>query len=191
MSKTILAFLFLIPFCSFSQNVFIKRDNKLTGFDQLKRIKIYQYKKSGNSDSVNIITEVDSLYKTGDTLVVRPWIVEERFLKDTTLEVSVQKIYKASSKTLLKIPVNEVDVVVAKKRSISKVFSIASTAAFIAVAASIPLRLGNSDNRTIGNAIFVTAAPILIVSWTLQATIAKKKYHFDKSRTDKAVWIFN
>lgn len=188
-----LLYISLILLCSFgfSQNVFIKRDNKLVGLDQLKHVKIHQIKTSSGKDSVNIITDVDSLYQNGDTLIVRPWVTEERFLNDSTVNITVQKIYNTNSKTLVKIPINEIDMIVGKKRAISKVFGIISTAAFLGVAASIPLRLSNSDNQTIGNTLFVVAAPALIVSWTLQATVAKKRYYFNKSRTDKKIWIFN
>lgn len=184
----------LFSFCSVAQNVFIKRDNKLVGLAQLRNIKIHQNissKINTGVDSVSIITDVDSLYKSGDTLYVRPWITEEKQAFDSTVNVTIQKIYNPRSKTQIKIPIKEIDVLTGKRRSLSRLFSFVSTAAFISVATSIPLRLSDPNYQAIGNTIFVIAAPTLIVSWTLQATVAKKRYHFDKSRTDKNIWNFN
>jgi uncharacterized membrane protein len=89
------------------------------------------------------------------------------------------------------IPISEIDKLTGKKRTLSRVLSYVSTVAFLSVAASTGLRLSNSTNQEIGNKMFFVSAPTLIVSWILQATIAKKKYHFDKNRTDKMTWIFN
>jgi hypothetical protein len=175
----------------FSQNIFIKRDNKLVELSTLKNLKIHQYQVSSGKDSVYRITEVDSLYKSGDTLVVRPWAVEEVQYLDPDADISIQKLYKTGSTSFLKIPISEIDKLVGKKRSLSKVFGILSTVAFIGVATSMPLQLSNSDNQAIGRTLFIVAAPTLILSWTLQATLAKKRYYFDKNRTDKKLWIFN
>lgn len=190
----LLLVLILFTWCSLAQNVFIKRDNKLVGLSQLRNIKIYQnisYRTSVSADSVNVITDVDSLYKFGDTLVVRPWVTEEKHVFDTAVNVTVQKVYNPRLRTQVKIPISEIDILTGKRRSLSRLFSFISTASFISVATSIPLRLSNPDNQAIGNTIFLIAAPTLVVSWTLQATVAKKRYHFDKKRTDKNVWSFN
>lgn len=190
-SAKLFFFLFLISAFSYSQNVFIKRDNKLVELSQLKSLKIHQFKQSKGKDSINFITEVDSLYKTGDTLIVRPWSVEEIYQADTNVNITISKVYKEKTKSIVRIPISEIDKLTGKKRSISRVLSYVSTIAFLSVAASTVLRLGNSDNQAIGNKLFFVSAPTLIVSWVLQATLAKKRYHIDKSRTDKKVWLFN
>ncbi|MDZ4664009.1 MAG: hypothetical protein SGJ15_03970 [Bacteroidota bacterium] len=186
-----LLFFFLISSFSYSQAVSIKRDGKNVHLSQLKSLKILQYKLSNGNDSVNIITEVDSVYKVGDTLIVRPWAIEEIYQLDTNVNITTSKIYKEGTKSLVKIPISEIDKLTGKKRSISRVLSFVSTIAFISVAASTVLRLGNSDNQAIGSKVFVISAPTLIVSWVLQATLAKKRYHIDKNRTDKKTWMFN
>jgi hypothetical protein len=190
--KTLVIFAILsICSISYSQNTFIKSGNKLVELSNLKSIKVHQYKLSSGKDSIYQVTDVDSLYKSGDTLIVRPWLTEETYYLDANADITVQKLYKEGSTSLVKIPITEIDRIVGKKRSISKLFSVVSTVAFLGVAASIPLRLSNTDNQNIGSTIFIIAAPALIVSWTLQATVAKKRYHFDKNRTDKKIWVFN
>lgn len=159
--------------------------------DGLKHIKIHQFKQSNGKDSVFTITEVDSIAKVGDTLLVKPWTVDEVHYLDPNADITITKIAKYKAKEMVKIPINEIDKLVGKKGTLSRALTFISTAAFIGVATSIPLRLGNSDNQAVGNTIFVIAAPALIVSWTLQVTVAKRRYHFDKSRTDKKVWSFN
>lgn len=181
---------FLISSFCYAQTVSIKRDGKTVQFSQLKSLKIVQNKLSNGQDSIHIITEVDSVYKSGDTLMVRPWSVEEIYQLDTNVNITTSKIYKEGTKTLLKIPISEIDKITGKKRSISRVLSVVSTIAFVSVAASTVLRLGNTNNQAIGNKMFVISAPTLIVSWLLQATVAKKRYYLDKKRTDKKTWIF-
>jgi hypothetical protein len=189
--KQLLYILLYLSFNLQGQTTFIKSGNSLTELSNLKSVKIHHYKLSSGKDSIYQVTDVDSLYKSGDTLVVRPWLTEETFYLDPNADVTVQKLYKAGSTSLVKIPIVEIDRIVGKKRSISKLLSVISTVAFLGVAASIPLRLSNTDNQNLGSTLFIIAAPTLIVSWTLQATVAKKKYHFDKNRTNKAVWTFN
>jgi hypothetical protein len=189
-SRILVCFLF-VSFCSLAQNVFIKSGNRLVELSNLKSIKIHQYKVSGEKDSVYTLTDVDSLYRSGDTLVVRPWLTEETHYLDPNADITTQKLYKPGSNTLVKIPIIEIDKIVGKKRSLSKTLGIVSTIAFLGVGASIPLRLSNADNQNIGNTLFVIAAPTLIVSWTLQAIVAKKRFHFNKNRTDKKIWVFN
>ncbi len=184
-------FFLLVLVCP-SQNVFIKRDNKLVDLSNLKNLKIFEYKTSNEKDSINFITEIDSVYKTGDTLFVRPFAIDEVHYLDPNADVTVTRIFKETSRTIVKIPIDNIDQLVGKKRSVSRILSWVSSIAFVSIAASIPLRLGNNDdNRAVGNAIFLTAAPTLILSWTLSATVAKKHYHFNKSRTDKKIWVFN
>jgi len=187
---SILLFFTLGSVCSFSQTVFIKSNNKLADLSSLKSTKVYQYQLSSGKDSIYRITDVDSLYKHGDTLVVRPWLIEETHYLDPNAEISTQKLFKASSKQTIKIPIVEIDKIVGKKRAITKVLNVVSTAAFLGVAASIPMRFSKPDNPDAKN-LFLVAAPTLLVSWTLQATIAKKRYHFDRNRTKKRTWIFN
>lgn len=186
----LLFFLLLISSFSYSQTVSIKRDGKTVQLSQLKSLKIIHNKVSNGQDSINITTEVDSVYKSGDTLLVRPWAIEEVYQLDSNVNITTSKIYKQGTKSLVKIPISEIDRVTGKKRSISRVLSVVSTIAFVSVAASTVLRLGNSTNQAIGNKMFVISAPTLIVSWVLQATIAKKRYHIDKKRSDKKTWVF-
>jgi hypothetical protein len=190
-SVRLLFFFFLFSTFSFCQNVSIKKDNKIVQLSQLKSLKIIHNKQSFGKDSINIITEVDSLYKNGDTLLVRPWSVEETYLLDSNVNVTVSKIYKERTKSLMRIPISEIDKLTGKKKSMSRVLSYVSTIAFLSVAASTALRLSNSTNQEIGKNIFFVSAPTLIVSWVLQATVAKKRYCIDKKRTDKKTWIFN
>ncbi len=187
-----LIYIILIFFSSFSysQTVSIKRDGKIVKLSHLKSLKIIQNKLSNGQDSINITTEVDSVYKSGDTLIVRPWSVEEIYQLDTNVNITTSKIYKQGTRTLVRIPISEIDKLTGKKRSVSRVLSYVSTIAFVSVAASTVLRLGNSDNQIIGRKLFVISAPTLIVSWVLQATIAKKRYHIDRKRTDKKTWLF-
>lgn len=190
MRKQLLYIILFFSFCSNAQNVFIKRDNKLVELSNLKSIKIHQYKLSSGKDSVYQVIDVDSLYKSGDTLVVRPWLTEETFYLDPNADVTIQRLYKTGSTSLIKIPIVEIDKIVGKKRALSKALGIISTVAFIGVAASLPLRFANPDSP-VGTNVFLVAAPTLLVSWTLQASVAKKRYHFDKNRTNKKIWMFN
>jgi hypothetical protein len=190
MSKLLfLLFLFFVS-PSFSQNIFIKKENKLVELSGLKNLKIHQYKLSFGKDSIYQITEVDSLYKKGDTLVVRPWVVEETHYLDPVAEINIQRLYKPNINTFVKIPIIEIDKITGKKRSISRPMAFISVAAFIGVASSMVLRAKARTEQT-GNAILLVSAPTLVVCWTLQTTVAKKRYHFDKNRTNKKVWVFN
>ena len=157
--------------------------------DQLKNLKIHQYKQSNGTDSVYIVTEPYSMSKSGDTLVVKPYAVDEVHYLDTNNHITIQRIAKENSNELIKIPINEIDKLVGKKRSISRPLSWLSTIAFIGVGASFILRMGNNDVRLIGNKVFLTSAPVLLLSWTLQATVAKKHYNFNGK--GKSKWVFN
>jgi hypothetical protein len=144
---------------------------------------------SFGKDSIYQVADVDSLYKSGDTLIVRPWVVEETHYLDPVAEVNIQRLYKPGTNTL-KIPIIEIDKITGKKRSISRPLAFISVAAFVGVATSMVLR-ANAGTAQTGNMVLFVSAPTLVVCWTLQATVAKKRYHFNKNRTDKKIWTFN
>ena len=170
-SLKILFFLFLISSFSYSQSVSIKRDGKTVQLLQLKNLKIIQNITSNGHDSINITTEVDSVYKSGDTLLVRPWSIEEVYQLDTNVNITTTKVYREGTKSLVRIPISEVDKITGKKRSVSRVLSYVSTIAFLSVAASTVLRLGNTDNQAIGTNVFYFSAPTSIVPCNTQLTI--------------------
>ncbi|MBK7819166.1 MAG: hypothetical protein IPJ60_17740 [Sphingobacteriaceae bacterium] len=190
-SIKLLVFFILISSFSYSQTVSIKRDGKTVELSKLKSLKIIQNKTSNGKDSINITTEVDSVYKSGDTLIVRPYSIEEVFQLDSNVNITTSKVYKEGTKSLVKIPISEIDKLTGKNRSLSRALSYVSTVAFLGVGASTVLRFGNTTNQQIGSKLFYVSAPTLIASWILQATLAKKKFYIDKSRTDKKTWIFN
>ncbi len=185
--------IYIVLFCSIylpAQTLFIKRENRLVDLSGIKNLKIHQYKLSSGKDSVYSVTDVDSLYKSGDTLIVRPWLTEEIQYLDPAAEITTQKLYRSGSNSWLRIPIKEIDRLTGKKRSISKPLAVISVVGFAGVAASMALRSSASTEQA-GNIILFVSAPTLVLCWTLQATVAKKRYHFDKNRTEKKIWSFN
>ena len=69
-------------------------------------------------------------------------------------------------------------------------YPVISVVGFVGVAASMAMRSSVSTEQA-GNMVLFVSAPTLVVCWTLQATVAKKRYHFDKNRTEKKIWVFN
>lgn len=190
MGKVFILLAFVLASSSFAQNIFIKRENKLVDLSGIKNLKIHQYKSNSGKDSIYTVTDVDSLYKSGDTLLVRPWLTEETQFLDPVADITIQKLYKPGSNAQVKIPIVEIDRLTGKKRSISKPLAVISVVGFVGVAASMAMRSSVSTEQA-GNMVLFVSAPTLVVCWTLQATVAKKRYHFDKNRTEKKIWVFN
>lgn len=169
----------------------IKRGQKHFDLNKLSILEIKQNILSSNGqDSVCVVIVPDSVYRIQDTLFVKPSSVEERHFLDINNPYSTRKDYDDRSNVLLKVALNQIEKIRAKKQPVAFILGTISTLSYISYISSIFVA-SNEKYADIGVSMFFISAPVLAVSWTSYFIYGKKRFKFDSKRTKRRTWYFS
>lgn len=172
--------------------IIVKKGKRTFDLLRYSETEIVQNVVRKGEDSLRLVIAADSMVKAGDTLLVRPWSInEERFAVDDK-HTSKSLFYNGPkpTTTLIKIPVNELERIKVKREPFC--FIMSSIAAVGMVGSLVGLSITpDSDTRAKNRKNILTASyPVLMVGLTARLGWGKKKMNFDAKRAKRNVWKF-
>jgi hypothetical protein len=167
----------------------IKRGQKHFDLNKLTILEINQTIVSNGKDSISLSIVPDSIYKVKDTLFVKPFmVVENRFL-DLDNPYSIRKYYDYRSNTVLKIPLNQIQKIRAKKQPIAFVLGTTTTLAYLTYMTSVFVAVSNPEYADNGIKTFLISGAVLVAAWPSYFIWGKKRFWF-QSKKNKKTWTF-
>jgi cytochrome c biogenesis protein CcdA len=145
---------------------------------------------SNGKDSIAISIVPDSIYKVKDTLFVKPCMVEENRFLDVDNSYSGRKYYDCRSKTILKVPLNQIVKIRAKKQPIAFILGTTTTLAYITYLTSIFVAVVNPKYEEVALKTFFASGAVLITFWPSYFIWGKKRFWF-QSKKNKTTWTFD
>jgi hypothetical protein len=168
----------------------IKRGQKQFDLNKLTILEINQTIVSNGKDSISFSIVPDSIYKIKDTLFVKPFLVEENRLLDLDNPVSNRKYYNSRTKTILKIPLNQIQKIRAKKQPVAFILGTITTIAYITYVSSIFVAISNPKYADNGIKTFLISGAVLATIWPPYFIWGKKRFWF-QSKKNKKIWSFD
>ena len=170
--------------------IWVKREKKVVDLNALQDFWLIRNITGNGRDSIQMHIDIYEMRRSGDTLIVRPAsITEDRFLQQDGID-RVTTSYDDNSKIELKIPIGEIERIVAKKQPLGFWIATLTTVSYLASVTS-PFIALSSENQQPALVTMLVAYPLCALSWTSYYVFAKKKFRFDASRTKKKTWRFN
>lgn len=172
-----------------SDRLLIKGRQKQIDLNKMTVLEITQNIKSGEKDSIFLSIVPDSVYKVRDTLYVKPFLVNENRFLDIDNPYSNRKYYDYRSKTILKVPLNQVVKIRAKKQPIAFILGTTTTLAYITYMTSIFVAASNPKYTDNGIKTFLVSGAVLVTVWPSYFIWEKKRFWF-QSNKNKKIWTF-
>jgi len=172
-----------------SNRLIIKRGQKQFDLNMLTILEINQTLVSNGKDSVYISIIPDSIYKINDTMYIIPLMVEEYSLLDINNPPPQKKHFDKSSKTVLKVPLNQIVKIRAKKQPAAFILGTATTLAYITYMTSIFVAVENPEYTDPGIKTFLISGAVLIIVWPSYFIWGKKRFWFH-AKKNKKTWTF-
>lgn len=173
------------------QRIMIRQGIKLVNLTSYDEHAILQNSVSRGQDSISTLIYSYSIGYKKDTLLVIPEDVSRYRYMDTINAYTESFDYAKTTTITLKIPINQIESIKAKRQPLSKITGGITAASYVALICSPFIAMNKNDAvADFGVALFLVAVPTIAISWSINGFYAKKRFHFDKSRTHKDVWKF-
>jgi len=173
------------------QRILIRSGFKLVDLNSFDEHSLLQNKYSRGEDSISYQIYAHRIAYKPDTLIVTPEEINIYRYLDTINAYSESFDYPPTTTLTIKVPVKEIESIKAKKQPLSKITGVIAAGSYVLLMCS-PFIAMNA-NETVSNfgvKMILITAPMLAVSWSINAIWAKKRYHFNSERTRKNTWKF-
>ena len=199
---------FLLHCFLFSTSVYLSQSNATTGAETKTRVMIRQGIKllnlnsydehailqnisSNGQDSISTLIYSYSISYKKDTLLVVPEDVSRYRYMDTINAYTESFDYAKTTTITLKIPINQIESIKAKRQPLSKITGGITAVSYVALICSPFIAMSKNDAvADFGVGLFLVAVPTIAISWSINGFYAKKRFHFDRNKTHKDIWKF-
>ncbi len=201
MNSKILLLLIALIFCSTSvsiaqdslkqKSIIVKKGRRTFDITKYNVAFIVQNVTRNGVDSIRLKIDADSLIKCGDTLIVRPWYInEERFVNDSKPSRKSTS-YDNVLNNIIKIPTKEIEKIKIKRQPFCIIMTSIATISYLGAITTIFAIPPNSEEQ-INKRTNITMGffYVFIPSFTTRLIFGKKRLHFDKNRTALKTWQF-
>jgi sulfur carrier protein ThiS len=186
-SSTLLA---QTTYTSLEQSVLVKKGKKYYDLNEFNGIDLVQYVVRNNQDSLRIEIHGDSISKSGDTLFIRPWSVDEyRYVIDNKPSSS-RIYYDHPTTTMIKIPIKEIASIKMQRQPFCFMMSSLVAASILGTFAGIAISSNTDNSNHTGDIIAISSYATWVVSLSARLAWGNIRMKFDPTRTHKKVWIF-